>query len=348
MKRKRILVEMKHGLGDCVCILPALAAIRENYPDAYLALIVNGKANKEVFEHSHIPIDDYFYFSLKNRSVFYTIKTLITLAKKRFDIGVLATMTPKKKGMWLFKLLGIKRCYGEQYDGLNFLDLESRLHFVDRNLKVVRKFCNNLGDSQPRLYPDPHDGLRFSQATSSKCIKIAVNIGGADKNFYKGEYVFTRNWDKNNMHLLVDLLSRNPDYDIYLLGGKLEADLLVDYTDLIQRKNVYNFVNQTSVSESIYLLSICQLVVGVDTGMQHIADALGIPTISIFGPTNPKTHGAYSQKASFVLCEPMLKCQYCFEKDIYYTCPDRQCLNNISAQQVYGQVKKRIGDMYGK
>lgn len=344
MSQLKILVEMKYGLGDCVCMLPALAAIRENYPEAYIALMVNGKANQEIFEHSHIAIDDYFYFSLKNRSIAYTIKTIIKLMSKRFDIGVLATMTPKTKGMGLFKILGIKKCFGEQYDGFNFLDLDNSIHFVNRNLNVVSKFCPQIQDQQPRLYAKLEDGVKFQALKKSSNIKIAVSIGGADKNYYKGNYVFTRSWKKEYMHTLVDLLSSNPEYDILLLGGKLEESLIGEYADLLKRKNVFNFVNRTSIGESIYLLSICQLAVGVDTGMQHVADALNVPTISIFGPTNPKTHGAFSKKASFVLCNPKLKCQFCFDKDIYYTCPNRKCLNEISAQMVYNKVLKKLRD----
>ncbi len=344
MAKLKILVEMKHGLGDCVCMLPALSAIRENYPDAYIALLINGEANQEIFEHSQIPIDDYFYFSLKNRSIGYTVETLAKLFFKHFDIGVLATMTPPKKGMGLFKLLGVKRCFGEQYDGWNFLDLDDSIHFVHRNLNIVSKFCPNLQNQQPRLYPKMGDGVKFQNFKKSKHIKIAVSIGGADKNYYKGKYVFTRNWKKEYMHTLVDLLSRNQEYDIFLLGGKLEESLIGDYVDLLGRNNIFNFVNQTSIGESIYLLSVCQLAVGVDTGMQHIADALGVPTVSIFGPTNPKTHGAFSKKATFVLCNPKLDCQFCFDHDIYYTCPDRKCLNEISAQMVYNEILKKLKD----
>ena len=348
MSRLKILVEMKHGLGDCVCMLPAIAAIRKNYPKAYIALLINGKANQEIFEHSHIAIDDYFYFSLKNRSITYTVKTIFKLMRKHFDIGVLATMTPKTKGMFFFKILGIKKCFGEQYNGLNFLDLDNSLHFVNRNLNIISKFCPKIENRQPPLFANLEEGIKFQNLRKSPHVKIAVSIGGADKNYYKGKYVFTRNWKKEYMHDLVELLSNNPEYDVLLLGGKLEVNLISDYTDLLECKNVYNFVNQTSIGESIYLLSMCQLAVGVDTGMQHIADALGVPTVSIFGPTNPSTHGAFSKKASFVLCNPKLSCQFCFGKDIYYTCPNRKCLNSISPQKVYHKILLLLRDLYGE
>lgn len=50
MYQKKFLIEMKHGLGDCVCMLPAVTAIRKQYPNAYIAMIVNGKTTKKFLD----------------------------------------------------------------------------------------------------------------------------------------------------------------------------------------------------------------------------------------------------------------------------------------------------------
>ena len=345
MKQKhlKILIEMKHGLGDCVCMLPAIKAVREKYPNAYIAMIVNSKANEEIFRHGNVKIDRYHYFSLKNYSKISTLNTLAELFLTRFDIGILATMTPATKGKMLFKLLGIKECYGEQYDGRQFLDLDNSKHFVDRNLDVVHKLTGDVVDRQPHLFAFPSDGDNFTNIFSRLQGKnIAVNIGGADKNYYKGNYVFTRSWNKNSMHELTKSLSNIKKYNVFLIGGKLEEELLIDYEDVLVKNNVFNFVNQTTIGETIYILSQSDCVIGVDTGMQHVADALGKPTVSIFGPTNPSTHGAYSSQARFVQCRPLLSCQYCFTTNNYYTCPNRRCLNTITSENVLQVVEESL------
>lgn len=343
MKKIKILIEMKHGLGDCICMLPAIRAVRDKFPDAYLALLINGKANEEIFRHSGIPIDKYYYFSLKKRSKFYTLKTIFTLMKERFNIGIMATMTPVTKGRYLFKLLRIPQCFGEQYRGFHFLDLDNKKHFVERNLDVISSLTGAVTDKQPHLYVGPEEERKIEKKIALADGKnIVVNIGGADKNYYKGNYVYTRNWNQKNMVKLVSMLAQLKGYNIILLGGKLEEGLLPNYKEILKANNVYNFVNRTSISESIYILNKCICSIGVDTGMQHVADALGKPTISIFGPTNPATHGAYSDKAVFVQCQSKMSCQYCFDTAIYYECPDRKCLNSISAEQVFSKVRELI------
>lgn len=339
MKKLKILIEMKHGLGDCICMLPAIKLIRDTYPDAYIAILVNGKINEELFELSKIKIDKYYYFSLKNRSKLYTLKTLYKLRKERFDIGILATMTPASKGKGLFKLLGIKRCFGEQYQGIKEFSLDNSVHFVDRNLSVIKELCSSPETLGPRLYAEEPKTDKFIQLLQRNRPIIGVNIGGGDKNFFKGQYVYTRNWGNNNMHRLLELLSDLSEYDIVLLGGPLEAGLVEDYGDILIKDNVFNFVNKTTIGETFYLLSRCKLSVGVDTGMQHAADALGVNTVSIFGPTNPLTHGAYSDKASFILSDPKVSCQYCFGRKTYYTCKSRDCLDNITPGKVFSRVK---------
>ena len=70
----------------------------------------------------------------------------------------------------------------------------------------------------------------------------------------------------------------------------------------------------------------------------HIADALGIKTLSIFGPTNPKVVGAYSKNADYI--EHNCECKYCYGTSRYITCTDRKCLNEIKVQEVLDEIKR--------
>lgn len=329
---------MKHGLGDCVCMIPTIRALRNTYPDWYIAVLVNGKANEEIFTHSGVKIDRFYYFSLKERPVYYTFHTLYQLRKEHFDYGVLAPMTPLKKGKIFFQILGVHYALGEQYRGIQFLDLDEKVHFIDRDLMCISPLCPRIYDHQPRLFARESELAYIESFFNFSHRRIALQIGGADKNYYKGNYVFTRNWKRSYMFQLAEKLSQLKGYDICLMGGKLEEKLIGDYRYIISKDNVINFVGRTNIGQSIALLSTCILSIGVDTGMQHAADALGIPTLSVFGPTNPHTHGAYSLKAHFI--ETKQPCQYCFGTDLYYTCANRKCMNDISPDQVFEKIEQ--------
>lgn len=338
---KKILIEMKHGLGDCVAMIPAIENIRYNYPDAYIVLIVNGEANKEIFEHTHCHVDEYCFLSLKYRKKIDTARTLWKLWRMHFDVGLLSIVTPPRKGKWLFSLLGVKEKLGEPYRDVDPVRLEKTHHFVERNLENIKPICRELRYALPRLYVDHQETSRIKQVFHLHGRYIVLNIGGADKNYFKGTFVFTRNWKREYMIRLADLLA-GLDAQVCLLGGALEAELLPDFRNVLARENVVDCINKTSIHESIALINGAEISIGVDTGMQHIADALGIATVSIFGPTDPRTHGAYSEKASFVQSPEKLDCQYCFGEDRYYTCPDRKCMNLIMPEMVYQRVVDKL------
>lgn len=337
MYQKKFLIEMKHGLGDCVCMLPAVTAIRKQYPNAYIAMIVNGKNNEEIFRRSEAAVNRFYYLSLKGRPIRETLKTVWQLRQEHFDYGILAIMTPKKKGMLLFKLLGIKQSYGEQFQGLEWMDLYFKAHFVDRNLQVVQELIASQVDSQPHLFFKGNHTVQLNKKFAIQREKIVVNIGGGDKVYHKGNYVFTKGWPSQYMVELVRLLSYLP-YDICLLGGPLEREILPLYDKLLTKENIVNVVAKTTVGESIDFIADAVLSIGVDTGMQHIADALGVSTLSIFGPTNPKSSGAYSAKAHFVESPEPTPDQYCFETELYYTVPIKECMKKITPEMVYDRV----------
>ena len=100
-KAPKFLIEMKHGLGDCVCMLPALKALRSKFPDAYIALIVSGKPSEDVVNRSCIKINKFYYLSLKNRSKVSTLSTLWKLRKEKFDYRAYSHTKPECTGsLW--------------------------------------------------------------------------------------------------------------------------------------------------------------------------------------------------------------------------------------------------------
>ena len=331
----KILIEMKHGIGDCVCMLPVVAAVRRKYPNAYIAMMVNSDANREIFMHSNVGVDKFYYLSIKFRPIQETIKTLYLLYKEAFDIGIASPLTPRGKARALFKLIGVKNKIGEQFLSKKIRTNVDYKHFVDCNFHAVKKLNLDESDRQPKLYIEDKNMVKCNK----KC--IAVNIGNADKNYYRGDWYYTRNWGEGKMHNLVKKLC-GLDVNILLLGGRQEIPLLREYEDILNKDNVFDYVGKTTIEETMKLLRMSDLSVGVDTGMQHVADALGVKTVSIFGPTNPHTHGAYSKNAIFVQRKSLLDCQYCFATEVYYKCPRRSCLLDISEDEVFRIIKKSI------
>lgn len=349
----KILIESLHGLGDIVCMLPTIELIRKIYPEAYITVLVKFAAAADIIERSETPVNQIIcldvYKNLKRS--FQVIRQLHSM---HFDYGISAAVTPVRKANIFMKMIAPKKHIGLQTQGVFFDSLKDKYHFVDANLQGISAICPLPKQKiYPKLYPDRESLFAVKAKIGKDNLKhpiIGICIGDADyslKNrFLRTGKVYTRSWGIANMSNLIKQLQShmNDPFTIVLIGGKAETGLL-PYLREHQAlgSGICNLVGQTSIKESIALASLCNVVVGVDTGMQHIASAVGTKTISIFGPTNPATHGAYNKNAVFVVKRDACPYQFCYGSKRYVQCPNRRvCLSRISADEIYRNIIESI------
>ena len=332
-KQLNILVEIMHGLGDTVCALSLLKGLRYLYPNAKLTVLCKMNPGRDIIESSHIPVDEIIILDVY-KDIYITYKTILKLRKHHFDIGISAGITPVKKSKLFMKLCGVKEHIGFQASGTNKYDYD--MHFVEANVRTLGLEFND--ELRPQLYVDADSDKSiehyFDSLDQSRPI-IGLCIGNADPSltnrWLRTGRVFPRAWGITRMHNLLELLVKDGN-QIVLIGGPQEIPLLEELTEFLKLPHVINLVGKCSIKQSIAAIKRCTCSIGIDTGMQHIAGALSVPTISIFGPTNPKNHGAFSTSSYFV--EHDVDCKYCYGTDNYIYCKHRRCLTEIRPQQV--------------
>lgn len=332
-----ILVEVMHGLGDTVCSLALLKGVRYLFPNAKLTVLCKMNAGRDIIESSHILVDEIIVIDIY-KSIINTLKTIDYLRKQKFDLGISAAITPVKKSQLFMKLCGVKQHIGFQASGTNKFDYD--IHFVEANVRTLGLEVSD--ELRPQLYVDTDsdksichyfDGLDQSRPIIGLC------IGNADPSltnrWLRTGRVFPRAWGITRMHNLLELLVKDGN-QIVLIGGPQEIPLLEELTEFLKLPQVINLVGKCSIKQSIAAIKRCTCSIGIDTGMQHIAGTLSVPTISIFGPTNPKNHGAFSTCSYFV--EHDVDCKYCYGTENYIHCKHRRCLTEITPQQVMDTV----------
>lgn len=101
-----------------------------------------------------------------------------------------------------------------------------------------------------------------------------------------------------------------------------------------------NFVGKTDILHTARILTECDALVTVDTGLMHVADALDVPMVSIWGGTIASKNGPISAKARIVRsCIPCQPCQYTPKFD---TCERPECLNSLTVGEVMRNVRTLI------
>lgn len=151
----------------------------------------------------------------------------------------------------------------------------------------------------------------------------------------------TKCWPVPHFTQLVSMLAQKfHDAHFVVLGGaddKSRGEIL--YRAAPQR--VLNLCGETSLPEMIEWLRLCQLMITNDTGPMHVAAAMGIPLIALFGPTDPHSTGPYGQIENVLRID--LPCAPCFKASCRWKHP-LECLTAISPTMVFEAAEKRLRD----
>ncbi len=137
------------------------------------------------------------------------------------------------------------------------------------------------------------------------------------------------------LELMQYLLNKN--YQVLLLGGIKDQDTCSDISKSCNHHAyLFNLAGKTSLTDAVYLLAACEKVISNDSGLMHIACALNIPTLVIYGSTSDKFTPPLNQRAKSIYLDD-LSCRPCFKRE----CPlgHMDCLNKLTPQKVIAALE---------
>ena len=141
------------------------------------------------------------------------------------------------------------------------------------------------------------------------------------------------------------------DISVILFGDKNEAKIC-DQMQSFMRNDVINVGGKTTVEQFMGLLKKCRFVLCNEGGPLHIAVALGVPTVSIFGPVDENIYGPFSFDISkHMIVTDRTRCSPCYSRFKHKECDHLYCLNAISEDKVFGASKilfQRVMENGGK
>jgi heptosyltransferase-2 len=151
------------------------------------------------------------------------------------------------------------------------------------------------------------------------------------------EYGDAKRWPKEKFCELIASI----DQTVVLLGFPTDRTLgeeIVQGVASLGQANVRNLAGQTDLRQAMALIASATGLVSNDSGLMHVAAALGVPQVALFGSSSAEHTPALSSQAQMIwlkwdaLYQPPLDCAPCFER----VCPlgHKRCLSDISAQRV--------------
>lgn len=336
---KNIIVRMPNWLGDLVMATPVLADIKRHWPDARLIVMCQSNI-ASVLQHDP-NIDELFSFKRPNGWIPHQQHWDIikTLRYGKYDLGIL--LTNSFSSAWWFWLGNVKNRIGYAGNVRNLL-LNYPVPFPEarktQHLVITYKMLlNPLGikttDSTPQLYltqeeKDAADDLlkRFG-IDKSKQVIVGVNPGAA--------YGSAKCWLPERFREVTQHLLENPNVVVLYFGDPAGAPLVNEICKEMPER-VINLAGKTTLRELIALVNCCTVFLTNDSGPMHIAAALHIPLLALFGSTSDVCTGPYG---SGVVIHKHVECSPCYKR----VCPiDFRCMKQISSKEVYEGLKKLI------
>lgn len=333
-----ILIRGTNWIGDAVLTLPAVAAIRATYPDAYIAILVKPLV-ADVYE-LFSAVDEVIIYESKLDNPIGVFKLAHKLRKKNFDAAILLQNAIEAAIIVFAAGIPLRAGYSSDGRGLLLTHRVQRtkeirkVHQTDYYLEMVKALgCVSVGRE---IHLETKINRFNAQSVLNKFIpekdKIIIGIAPG------ATYGPAKRWFPDRFAAVADKLAESFSLQGILLGGKADGEIAEEVQKLA-RPNLINLAGKTTLWEAIYLISQCRLFISNDSGLMHIAGALNIPTVAIFGSTNPVTTAPVGNKSIIVRRE--ISCSPCLKE----TCPtDFRCMKQISVEDVFAAAQSLLNN----
>ncbi len=347
-KRKKILVRVPNWIGDAVMCLPALEALTALYPEATVTVLARAVV-MPVFENNPVVAEIIEYKSTGEHKGLGGRRRLARDLKSRgFNMAVLFQNAFDAALIARMARIPIRVGYAR--------DLRSRLlthpievteeikarHQVFYYLNLVEALGLPKESTPPaaRLYVSVEETAWVDGFSKDAALGTDTLIGVAAG----ASYGDAKKWPAENFAAVLNHFARELGALPVLFGGPGDIETSRAVSAKVTVKDL-NVTSRLSLRQFMALLPRVSVFITNDSGAMHIASALGVPTVAIFGSTEPKSTGPLS-KNSVVLRVPM-ECSPCFERTCQLKEKQRQysCLTSITPETVveaaYKLMKKR-------
>lgn len=331
-KIKKILVIKFGGIGDILLSTPVLPNLKNFFPEAEINYLTLRHSRDILIDNPYLsraftydPSEDKSWCLIKN------------IRSQKYDLVIDLFGNPRTALITF--LSGARYRFGFNFRGRNYaynIKAEGRggiVHNVDFNLDALRAL--EIPITSKKLYLPlniVHEEfadkfIKTNNIDSKKIIGISKTGGWESKRYKKDDYIE-----------LINKLNSMYEVNFLLFWGNEKEREDCDYIkERILKQNIY-VIPDSPIRYLAAIIKKCTIVIGNDSGPMHIAVAMGVPTLGIYGPTDPKLQGPYGENNLYIVNEK-LDCLYCNLLE----CPiGNICMTQLPKENVINKVKELL------
>lgn len=320
----RILVLNRNHIGDCLLTTPMLRSVKRRFPRAHVTVAVPASNQDLLVTNPHVDeilirpevgswaakfgfacqMRDRGYdliLSLQEKSLFYGWATYFSTLGKHPRPVTVALDHPRTRRFYDYN---VKPMRGDQHEVFKYLDVASLLGCPRERSPVlelvpgasarerVERFLADTGfDSDSRF--------------------IGINPGGTKPD---------KRWPVERFSEVGDRLHEELGLPVMIFGGPTDRELAAGIVANMRHRPTV-VAGRASLAETAALMERCHFLVTGDTGPMHMAVALAVPVVAMFGPTNPLKFGPFTTLRTILRHkEPCPRCRH-------------RCIHTITADE---------------
>jgi heptosyltransferase-2 len=329
----RILIVTVNWLGDSILTTPVFKAIKETLPSSYLAVMCVERV-REVFENNPY-VNEIIVFDEKKeqKSIADKLKFAKFLKTKNFDTAFFIHRSFTR--ILICLLAGIKDRIG--YERLkNSLILTTKIkppqklsHRQDYYLYLFEARGIAIKDRMPQIFPLPRFKDKFNRILSEVKGKYSYIVGINPSANWE-----LKRWPAQSFAFLCDQLVKELKCAIFFVGEAKDHTVAEEVISKMKESS-YNLCGRTNIRELAALMQEMALFVSNDSGPAHLAAALGINTLVLFGPTSAEITSPRGKHVKIIKKD--IACQIpCYKLD----CNDNTCMSSITVDEVFREARE--------
>lgn len=332
LKFRRILVVRTDRMGDVLLSTPVIKNLRDNFPGAYIAVMVKDSLVDLLRNNPYLDEVIAFDKKQKHKGLINSVRFARELKKRNFDLALILHPTFRVHLILFFAGIKQRIGYDKKWGGLNTRILKHTKQFGQKHeSEYALDFLKELGieDFDKNLFMPVYresekwadDLLAERKLDNSKIITVHCQASCPSKI-----------WPKEYFDDLIEKVIKDYSTHIIYIGEKPDQGIE-------EREGRINLTGKTNISQLASIIKRSRLFISNDSGPVHMAVALGVPVISIFGRKQPglgpKRWGPLGENS--VSLHKDIGCQICLAHDCK---KEFACLKAVDPKEVFVYVDK--------
>lgn len=335
----KLIIRAPNWIGDAIMSLTAVDNARDLTGADHIAVMA--RRSTAPLYRNHPDIDRVVEINDKSSFPAGPFQAAASIKSERYDIGVI--LPPSFSSALIFRLAGVRKRIGYRGDKRSFLltdaikPFPSGQHRSERYLRLLETFSDKrLACRNPCLYISEEDNASGKQILESNAIRSGQRFVAIAPR----AVAESRRWGGENYSDLSMRLINEFDLKIILLGTDKDFSF-GEKVVAAGSGNVINLCGKTRLMEAAAILAEAQLFVGNDSGLAHLAGAVGCNLVVLSGADDPAETSPRTEKKKVIIKN--LECISCV-KNICPLLGDSfmRCMKSITVDEVYEAAKRFI------